>query len=1227
MKKIILSLVTFFTILNLSAASREITGSDAQKLIPGAEKIRVSEFSKVPEFVSFKSGSEIPFDNFQKWAHSTLRIPASHGFLLLNKENDKMGMTHYRYRQTINGIPVEGTMYIVHTRNGMIESVGGQIFDNIASSAASIEKPVALQSALQNMNASVYRWQVSSWEEHIKSVQNNVNATWYPQGELTYAPVDGKYKPENYRLCYKFDVYAQEPLKREYIFVDAANGNVIYKINRIQHGDVPAQAVTGYSGTRTMTTDSVNANTYTLRNAGRGLGVETYDLQQGTTYLNTDFTDSDNFWDNANAQLDQYATDAHWGAQVSYDFYFLNYNRNSLDDAGQKLLSYVHYDFNFVNAFWDGTAMTYGDGGNGYTPLTSLDITGHEISHGITENTCGLIYADESGGLNEGFSDCMGNAIRQYGKQSATIDWGIGNEIGGTPFRNMANPNQYNNPDCYNGLYWNAPNEVHNNSGVLNFWFYLLTEGGTGTNDLNNIYAVSPLGIDTAAAILYRTWAVYLFPNATYADARYYSIQAASDLYGACTNAVIQTTNAWHAVGVGNAFVFGVSSGFTAPLTVFCQVPADVYFTNTSNNGGTYYWDFGDGTTSTATSPVHTYNAFGTYDVKLIADGGSCGIDSILKIAYVDIDDLNPCIVVLNNGTNQVQTACAGQIFDTGGPSANYADNTNSSITISPVGASTVTLDFTLFEMETNWDYLTVYDGPTTASPQIGSYTGFTLPNGGSITSTGSSITLVQTSDVSVTEAGFAFTWQCLISNVAPSANFTANITTSCTGDIIFTDLSTNAPTNWLWDFGDATTSTLQSPSHTYTASGTYTVTLTASNSFGLDTYTEVSYITISLPVAPQATNVDICPGNTADLIAAGTDSLVWFTQPVGGLPVFTGSTYTTPVLNTTTTYYVESDIYPSAQFGGPQDNTIGGGSYFVNTNYHNLIFDCSAPVKLVSVLVYAQGAGTRIITLMDNFGTVLNSVSVNIPDGTSRVTLNFDLPVGTNLELGCEGNVNLYRNNSGALFPFNIGGVVSITGTNAGAAGYYYYFYDWELQGAPCVSARTAVTANVANIVADFSYVVSAVTYTFTDLSTGAITWTWDFDDGTSSSLQNPVHTYTANGTYTVTLVVSDGTCSSTITQTVIITSVGIDDLTESGAIFTYPNPVTSQLVINFGNLKNSSSVIRINNSLGQLVSETKVTAPGTTHTLDVTSLAPGIYELSVTGDEKSFVQKIVKQ
>jgi Zn-dependent metalloprotease len=156
--------------------------------------------------------------------------------------------------------------------------------------------------------------------------------------------------------------------------------------------------------------------------------------------------------------------------------------------------------------------------------------------------------------MNEGFSDIFGTAIEFYARPS-NADWLIGGDF--YTIRSMSNPNAYSQPDTYKGTYWYTGTSdnggVHTNSGVLNFWFYLLSAGGSGTNDNGTAYNVTGIGIDKAAAIAFRTNTVYLVSTSKYSDARAYSIQAASDLYGATSAEVTQTTNAWDAVGVGVA--------------------------------------------------------------------------------------------------------------------------------------------------------------------------------------------------------------------------------------------------------------------------------------------------------------------------------------------------------------------------------------------------------------------------------------------------------------------------------------------------------------------------------------------------------------------------------------------------------------------------------------------------------------------------------------------------
>ena len=621
-------------------ASSQIIGNEAERLVPGSETVTPGKYSKVPEYVRFRSGESVPYEKFEAWLNKQFSLPKTNGFKLLSKDEDKLGFVHYRLQQTINGVPVEGTMYIVHTKNGMVESMNGQVLTDNTFPALrhKVKESRALASALKYTGAQQYKWQLPETENTLKQTTQNPNATYYPKAELVYLSENGDLKSKRIHLAYKFDIYAAKPLSRNYVFVDAATGRVIHTLNRIQNSNALATAHTQYSGLRTITTDNYGAG-YQLEEAGRGLGIATYNLRTSTA-LNTaiEFLNGSTNWNNVNAALDQYATDAHLAAEATYDFYMNNFGRNSLNNAGLKLISFVHYDVSLENAFWDGNYMNYGDGkpADGTHPLTSLEIGGHEITHGLTQYTANLNYQNESGALDESFSDCMGVSIRQSIKQLSNIDYFVGDEIAvGYAFRSMASPKDFAQPNTYFGTNWavaNGPDNggVHINSGVQNYWFYLVSHGGSGTNDIGHSYNVTGIGIDEAAAITFRNLTVYLTTTSQFADARTYSIQSAIDLYGICSPEVIAVTNAWYAVGVGAAFSGVVQADFSENATSFCSPPAAVYFTSSAANATQYHWDFGDGYGSVAQNPSHTYNSYGNYTVKLFVSS-TCGVDSVIK--------------------------------------------------------------------------------------------------------------------------------------------------------------------------------------------------------------------------------------------------------------------------------------------------------------------------------------------------------------------------------------------------------------------------------------------------------------------------------------------------------------------------------------------------------------------------------------------------------------------
>ncbi len=511
-------------------------------------------------FVIYKGDDLITAENLIKLHKRDLGLFKNDELEILKRENDNFGFTNYRYQQYHKSIEVYGAQYLVHEKNQKVVSSNGKLVKEIANgNIASLSSNKAVSKAIAHVNATKYMWENSRAEQLLKKTKNDVSATYYPKVELIYFDKYFTQIGSNYKLAYKVEVYSEQPLAKQDVFVDALTGEIIHAFNKIHTTEVAGTAMTKYAGSQSIQTDSLSPTSFRLREYARGGGIETYNMQQGTDYtLAVDFTDTDNNWNNVNAQQDEAATDAHWAAEMTYDYYLSQHGRNSYDNLGSTLLSYVHYDANFSNAFWDGIRMTYGDGdGTNFTALTSLDVGGHEITHGVTEFTANLIYQDESGALNESFSDIFGAAI-EFFADPTNADWFIGEDfdVSGNGFRSMSDPNSAGDPDTYFGNNW-APlggadnGGVHSNSGIQNHWFYLLSVGGSGTNDNGDAYNITGLGIDTAAAIAYRNLSVYLTQSSEYVDARNGAIQSAIDLYGNCSNAVIETSKAWAAVGVG----------------------------------------------------------------------------------------------------------------------------------------------------------------------------------------------------------------------------------------------------------------------------------------------------------------------------------------------------------------------------------------------------------------------------------------------------------------------------------------------------------------------------------------------------------------------------------------------------------------------------------------------------------------------------------------------------
>ncbi|MDY0324291.1 MAG: C25 family cysteine peptidase, partial [Candidatus Carbobacillus sp.] len=524
---------------------------------------------------------------------------------------------------------------------------------------------------------------------------------------------------------------------------------------------------------------------------------------------------------------------------------------------------------------------------------------------------------------------------------------------------------------------------------------------------------------------------------------------------------------------------------FTADNTTI-NVGETVNFTDLSTNlPESWVWTFEGGTppNSTDQNPSIAYNSPGTYNVSLEATN-SFGSGDITKNAYITVNLPSYCDAGSNSDDYEyISNVNLADIDKTSGAST-YSDFTDvsSDVLIGEEYSFTVTIntDYNNDQILMWADWNRDGDFDDTGEQLYVSNTGqgpfsstITVP---ATASQGPVRLRIRLHDSSTTynpnttpcgNSGYGevedYTLNLISPEMPPTANFTADVTSTCTGIVQFTDLSSLADT-WEWDFGDGNTSNEQNPQHTYTADGTYTVSLTVYNAYGDDTHAETNLITVDMPDAPVTTGAENCGPSELTLTATGDGSLSWYESQTGGSSIHEGNSYTT-MFSATTTLYVQSEIDNYVTYyAGPEDNSFGGGGYFGNTSYvHGLIFDAYTDFTLVSVWVDAENNKNRVINLKDASDNIIETRTVYIPAGQSRITLNIDVPAGTDYTLECAGDADLYRNNTNASLPYILSNVLSIHGTTANQAGYYYYFYDWEVTlNESCISARTPVTATI---------------------------------------------------------------------------------------------------------------------------------------------------------------------
>jgi vibriolysin len=775
--------------------------------------------------------------------HKSSDLPAILG---LSAEGDLQVLKRYsaqgnkqitRYQQTYMGVPIWGEHIIVTTGPNGVEKFHGHAITGIQYEVPSVLPTLSASEIMKSMKtrARLSADQLSGQGMIYRNEKSEL--VIYARGEAKLA----------YAISFFQDTDQGGHPSRPHFIVDAHSGQVLMQYEGLTTADVGTgpggnQKIGQYEyGTDQPFLDvAVSGSTYTMNNTN----VKTVNLNHGTSGNTAySYTGPRNTVKTINGAYSP-LNDAHHFGGVIFNMYSDWYGTAPLTF---QLTMRVHYSSNYENAFWDGSAMTFGDGASTFYPLVSLDVSAHEVSHGFTEQNSGLIYSGQSGGMNEAFSDIAGEAAEFYDRGSN--DWLVGYDIfksANGALRYMINPPDDGQSigsanDYYNGL------DVHYSSGVYNKAFYTLA---------------STAGWDTRKAfdVMVRANQVYWTPSSTFESGRDGCMSAATDL-GYDTAAV---DAAFAAVDVGgspppppttelnNGDTVNIASAPTGQYNYyFISVPSgatDLTVTTSGSNGDADLYTRLGAQPTTSTYDCQSISS--TSNESCVIASPAAGDHYIGVYAWAAYTNLTLSVSYTTSGPNNPPTASFSS--STSGLTASFTDtSTDSDGSIS----------------SWSWNF---GDGSSSSSQNPS----HTYGSAGTYT-----VTLTVTDNDGDSDSTSASVTVTAPPNNPPTASFSSS-TSGLTAT--FTDGSSDSDgsiVSWSWNFGDGGTSSSQNPSHTYAADGTYTVSLTVTDDDGDSDSTSASVTVSSGSGAGELTN-----GQTVSGLSGSTGNWEYFyvTIPAG---------------------------------------------------------------------------------------------------------------------------------------------------------------------------------------------------------------------------------------------------------------------------------------------------------------------------------------------------------
>ena len=550
-------------------------------------------------------------------------IDDANDLVVSNAHVDRLSMAHVRVQQRFHGIPVLGGEAIAH-----LNADGSRL--------AETDSLVAGINVSTTPNLTVDRaidLAVGDYGCRACLTKAPIADLWILRDE---AGVD--------HLTYRVQMVRMDGTNQTALpvrFIDAHGGYVVLAYDNLQTGT--GQSL--YSGIVNIGTyHNTTLGHYAMENLP--LRVGTFEVRNGGGLV-VPFTDDDDTWDSSTQRA---GVDAHYGMERYFIYLAAVHGRNGIDGSGgpvtisgdgfkQLVSSIVHFGINYNNAFWEPNVkfMVYGDGdGSQFSPLVALDIAGHEMTHGVTQFTAGLVYQGESGALNESWSDVFGAMLERHVKGESANTWLLAEDaytpsIAGDALRYLNDPHLASNkgytadddPDHYSERYTGTLDNggVHINSGISNKAFYLLAKGGT--HHLGG--AITGIGVDVAAQIWFTALTSYMTSSTTFAGAREATTLAAGALYGWGSDEQKAVAHVWCLVGVGTCVAldtFGVSpnagAGTTQTFALFYSDSAGAG--DLSSARVRFATSSGQGAGSCSIS----YNAT-TAQIKLMDDAGVWG--------------------------------------------------------------------------------------------------------------------------------------------------------------------------------------------------------------------------------------------------------------------------------------------------------------------------------------------------------------------------------------------------------------------------------------------------------------------------------------------------------------------------------------------------------------------------------------------------------------------------